>query len=466
MKQLIAIIASLLFSLLFFEKYIGLNLSLFSLVTIAILVFNNPKKFRDKNTLLLTLTYSITAVFVFVQQSSLSIIANCVAFFTLVGAVSEHKNSIYVHWINGIYTTIAGFFHRTFEVNNDTKKVNWKKDIDVLQWVKLIGIPLVFIILFVLLYKNGNPVFENLVSKINFSFVNFQWVLFTVLGYYLFSNISRPIQVEPATSADLRTTNELHKTVNYSEEILKKEKQLGTTLLGLLNLLIILYIITDITYIVSNKAINASALSSQVHNGINTLIASIIIAIGIILYFFRGNLNFYTENKTLKNLTYLWISLNVVLIVLIAIKNQNYITFYGLTYKRIGVHIYILLTLVGLITTFLKVMNIKNLAFLFRRNTQIAFIVLLLCSTINWDHKITTYNLTQAKDFDINYLIRLSDRNAILLHEKKDDIHISYENKNRIDTKYRAYIDKLNIRSWQELSYENFVLDGQSKVYK
>nr|WP_321236243.1 DUF4173 domain-containing protein [uncultured Psychroserpens sp.] len=461
MKHILIIIASFLFSILFFEKSIGLNLSLFSILTIVFLMLYNPQKIRNRTIRLYILAYITTAVFVFIQHSNLSIIANCVAFFTLVGAVSEQKTSIYVNWLNGIYTSVAGYFHRNLEVSTEKENVSWKKDLDLIHVAKLIGIPLLFIIIFVLLYKNGNPMFNDLVNNINFNFINFQWLLFTVLGYYLFSNISKPIPVEPATNKDVKTTNTLYKSDTFSEEKLKKEKQLGTTLLGLLNLLIILYIITDIASLTSIDTTRASVLSSQVHNGINTLIASIVIAIIIILYFFRGNLNFYAENKTLKQLTYLWIILNVALIVLIAIKNQNYITSFGLTYKRIGVHIYILLTLIGLITTFLKVMNIKNMVFLFRTNTQIAFITLILFSAVNWDHTITKYNLNQAQHFDINYLIKLSNRNALLLYEQKDIINISQKNKNRIDTKYWSYVKEVLKSEWQEISFEKFIIDDK-----
>ncbi|WP_040278873.1 DUF4153 domain-containing protein [Psychroserpens damuponensis] len=454
MKHIAIIIASLLFSILFYNKSIGLNLSMFSLITIVILVIYNSEKFKSKTLLLHAFAYALSAIFVFVNHSSLAIIANCAAFFTLVGTVSQSSTSIYVQWFNGIYTTVAGFFHRNFETNEAAQKVDWKKDVDYAHWAKLIGIPLIFSIVFILLYKNGNPIFNDLISKINFDFINIQWVLFTVLGYFLFSNILNPVVVEPATSKDLQTTNELQQTATFSVEKLKKEKQLGTTLLALLNVLLAFYIVTDLMSLSSIETSKASELSNHVHSGINTLIASIIIAIGIILYFFRGNLNFYAENRILKNIAFSWICLNVILIVLIAIKNHIYITSFGLTYKRIGVHIYIVLTLIGLITTFLKVLKIKNLAFLFRRNTQIAFVVLLLCSTINWDAIITTYNLKNADDYDIDYLINLSNRNAIILYELRDDIEISQHNKNRIETKYQNHILNLSQQKWQELSYE------------
>ncbi|MGB3607514.1 MAG: DUF4173 domain-containing protein [Psychroserpens sp.] len=462
MKQIILIIASVLFSILFFEKSIGLNLSIFTVITIAVLAFYNPKKFRKKAVIVHSILYLLTAILVFIQHSNLAIIANCFAFFTVIGAFGDHKTSLYIQWLNGIFTAIAGFFYRNFEVDNTAEKVKRKKDIDVLHLVKLIGIPLVFIILFVLLYKNGNPLFNNLVNTISFKFVNIQWLLFSVLGYFLFSNISKPILVEPATTSDHHIGNELIKSETFSEEPLKKETQLGVTLLGMLNLLIVLYMITDVAYLLSTETKLAADLSKQVHNGIYTLIASIVIAIIIILYVFRGNLNFYRNNKRLKHLTYLWICLNVVLITLIAIKNQDYILSFGLTYKRIGVHVYIFLTLIGLITTFLKVMNIKNLAFLFRVNTQIAFVILIALSSINWDRSITKFNIRNVKNFDVDYLIKLSNQNAIMLHNAKQQIAVSQTTYNRIDNKYRSHLKDLENRKWQEYSYETYQYQQQS----
>lgn len=465
MKQFALIISAFTFSTLFYDKSIGLNLSIFSLVVLLILVLYNPQRFKDKNVILLTVTYLFTGALVFIQNTGLSILANCAAFFTLVGMVSEVRASIYIHWINGMFTTIAGFFYRNFDVSNEDEKVNWKRDIDVLHWAKLIGIPLVFIIIFVLLYKNGNPVFEDLIDQINFDFINFQWLLFSVLGYYLFSNISKPIIVEPATSLDLQISNRLKHKSKATEEQLKKEQQLGTTLLGLLNVLIIIFVITDIISIVNSHDLQSFQMSNQVHKGVNTLIASIIIAIVIILYFFRGELNFYSKNNILKQLTYSWIILNMILVALIAVKNYNYITTFGLTYKRIGVNVYIFLTLIGLISTFIKVLKVRNLAFLFRRNIQVAFVTLMVLSAINWDLTITKYNIKKSKKFiGIDYLISLSERNAYLLYTEKDKLTLPESDLKKIENKFRAYRKAIVHHTWQEHSLESLQLVKTSKT--
>jgi len=463
MKHISILIAAILFSILFYEQSIGLNLALFAIVSMVVLLCQDASPFKEKRVWVIAAAYLFTAVMVFVHDSTLAIVANCISFFTLVGAVSQSGTSIYIYWLNGIYSTIAGAFHRQVDRNDASAKSSWKQHLDLKHLAKLIGIPLVFIILFILLYQHGNPVFEKLIGKISFEFINFQWLLFTLMGYYLFSNMSQPVQVEPATSKDLKLLNALSKSENFSEAPLKKEHQLGTTLLGLLNLLLVFYIITDIVSMSTSEVSAASDLSNQVHNGINTLIDSIIIAIIIILYFFRGNLNFYAENKMLKIISFVWIGLNVVLIGLIVIKNQSYISSFGLTYKRIGVHIYILMTLIGLVTTFLKVLHIKNLAYLFRKNLQVAFTLLILLSGVNWDNTITKYNLTQADDFDISYLINLSNRNATVLEALKNERPISETDKRAIELKYQNYETDLQQRHWQEFTYESFRLNTNSK---
>ncbi len=461
MKHILLVIASLLFSVLFFEKSIGINLLIFSIITLIVLSVYHPQKAKQKENIVYSVVYLLSAIFVFIQDSSLSIFANCVAFFTLVGLFSDHKTSIYINWLNGVFTSIAGLLF--IKVNHPEKKKH-HQNIDLLHLTKLIVIPIVFVVIFILLYKNGNPLFEDMINKINFDFINIQWLLLTILGFYLFINISEPVQVEPATTKDLSLKNELFKSEKFSDEKLKKEKQLGTTLLSLLNLLIGFYLITDIISIQSLDISRASVLSAEVHKGINTLIASIIMAISIILYFFRGDLNFYKENRLLKYLTFLWIIFNVVLVALIFIKNQNYITAFGLTNKRIGVHIYISLVLIGLLTTFLKVVKTKNMVFLFRVNTQIAFCILIALSAINWDHTITNYNLNTAKSYDLNYLIELSDANAILLKEYSKQHTLDPKLNYKIDIKYADYLKKIEEKTWQELSFKEYKMSDTDKA--
>lgn len=462
MKKLTLFIAALLFSTFFYDQSIGLNLFLFSILTVVILFINNQSHFKNRKTQIYTIAYLVTGLTIFFHSSTLSVIANLVAFFTLIGHLSEIKSSIYVNWLNGLYTTIAGFFHRNFTVNQGEIKENDKKDkieIDYLHWAKIILIPAIILIAFIALYKNGNPVFSNIIETIDFGFINIQWLLVAGLGYYLFNNIYAPIEVEPATELDLQTENTLLKTKAFSVSKLKQENQLGVILISLLNALIVLYLITDVAFLSSQQTIAASVFSAQVHSGINALIASIVIAILILLNVFRGDLNFYEQNTTLKRLAFTWIVLNILLVLSIVFKNGQYIYYFGLTYKRIGVIIYLILATIGLVTTLLKINSIKNNWYLLRINTQAAFIILIVSSTINWDYHITNFNFNYAKSMDYDYVISLSNNNTLLLNEQLGNKHLDDDAIRLIEAKYFNYVSRLETNNWQELQYDNFKLD-------
>ncbi|APZ45101.1 hypothetical protein BW723_01775 [Polaribacter reichenbachii] len=452
--KLVILLGAIFFSLLFYQQNFGLNLFLFTVLSIAVLVINNPKSFHKNTIRLNAIGYYITGITIFLYNSNLTIIANIIAFFTLIGSISEHKSSVYINWINGIYTATVAVFTLHFEKINNEKKPVKRKKTDYAYWFKIVGIPLIIAIIFISLYRNGNPKFDELIRKIDFSFINFQWLVLTGLGYYLFYNITNPIQIEPVTSTDLKTGNNLLKEkLKYtSPKKLKGEKQMGIILLSTLNLLIVLFLITDALYLFEIHKMSAPELSEQVHTGVNALIISNLLAIIVILYFFRGNLNFIKDNKNLKVLTFIWISLNLIMILITAIKNIEYIFSFGLTYKRIGVLFFLLLTAIGLITTYFKVTNIKNLWYLVRKNIQIAFMIFIISSTVNWDKIITYYNINNAEVIDLKYLINLSNNNAFLL---KDYIEKNKIKNYKINEKHRNYVSELENNSWQEMVFDN-----------
>ena len=457
MKNLLLLISSIVFSILFFENNLGLNLFLFSIVVTVTLYFLHPQK-RTKTNLYKAIVYIITAIMVFVQHNTLSILTNIISFLWFIGSVSNAKSSFYVQTINGLYTTIAGAFVMQFNKLTDEIQTAKKEKINYVYWFKIIGIPAVVLFVFIVLYRNINPVFDTIISKIDLSFINIQWLLFTGFGYYVMYNISNPLTIEPLTETDVKTSNTLDKNQlkEVPKENLKSENQLGLVLMVLLNILIVFLLITDVIYL-NQKAefISASDLSIQVHNGINALISSIILAIALIVYFFRGNLNFYKHNKNLKIATSSWIFLNVVLVFLTCIKNYQYVYSYGFTYKRIGVFVYLFLAVSGLLFTFIKVNKARNTLFLFRKNIEVVFVVMVISSCVNWDAFITNHNIAHAKGDSLNvpYLLSLPN-NSTALKQHQNSISLK-DFTDEIDAKHQNYLSDLATKSWQEYIYEN-----------
>jgi len=196
---------------------------------------------------------------------------------------------------------------------------------------------------------------------------------------------------------------------------LVSQRRSGEISLILLNAVLIFFIVI---YSIEQFGPQSSSgtLSSEVHERVYVLILSIVMAIAVIMIYFQGLLNFDTQSHLLKKLSFLWIGLNVLLILTVFFRNLEYVAAYGLTFKRIGVFLFLLLSLLGLFTTWIKLKKRKTNIFLINRMVWTAFCVLVVSSLINWSWIVTAYNISHFSNPDWKYLESL-DYNKELLNK-------------------------------------------------
>ena len=107
-------------------------------------------------------------------------------------------------------------------------------------------------------------------------------------------------------------------------------------------------------------------------------------------------------------------------------RNWRYVTEYGLAYKRIGVFIFLVILITGLVFLYLKIKEKRSFFYLLRRNSWAIWSVLLLASIVNWDMVITKFNLSDIpnnKEVDLDFLTyELSDKNLYFLEENSEEI--------------------------------------------
>src|SRR5690606_10821566 len=113
------------------------------------------------------------------------------------------------------------------------------------------------------------------------------------------------------------------------------EKRSGIITLICLNSMLFAFIIIFNVEHFQTTSQQFSAYSSRIHNQINSLIGSIVLAMMVILFYFKGALNFIQNNKILLLLSKIWLGLNGVLVISAAFQNSVYIDALGLTYKRL-----------------------------------------------------------------------------------------------------------------------------------
>lgn len=339
-------------------------------------------------------------------------------------------------------------------------------------------IPLGLFTFFLLIYYLANDKFQGLVDSIIDFFFNSQgqslageqvglfFVGILVVGGVLlnnpFGNYLSDWQNQFSTNLSRIRNRKL--PTYFSPIALKGRFKLSIITLTLLNALICIVNLTDLFYVwFSQRALSAVELSLYVHEGTNLLIFAILVAALVVLVIFRKNLNFFPNNEGLKKLAYIWIGQNIFMVFSVAIRNFQYLSNYGLTHKRIGVFVFLLIVLIGLVTLFLKIRDRKSHYFLWHRNSWAVFLILLVCSFINWNLLITRVNLQSnfIKHLDTHYLINeLSNQNAYLLdrHEAtliQHSVLSSNKIKDRIQEKLRRAGSGRSIYSWNWPYYLN-----------
>jgi Leucine-rich repeat (LRR) protein len=358
----------------------------------------------------------ISGLCVMLYGTTLAFVANIVSLSLMSAFSLSRKSSVILAALYSIYNYLSVIAYMIIDAIMRRKRSD--KPVDAKFWTKFsIGFGIFAIILvFFILYKNSNPLFQDLTKKINFDFISWEWVRFTLLGFvivYAFlyarnfpglykkdSGLSGNIDREIVLSKDNRFFG---KKINVNLEVTS-----GIILLLLLNILLFIVNALDVAYLwITQKLPEGMSYSDYVHQGTGTLIISIILAILIILFYFRGHINFAEKNKSIKTLAYLWMVQNIIVIVSTAYRNILYINEYSLTYKRIGVYIWLVLTLVGIITTIVKIWKHKSNWYLFRQNGWAVYFVLILFACFNWDMVITNYNVKNSKNLDKYYLLNL-----------------------------------------------------------
>jgi Domain of unknown function (DUF4173) len=488
---LITIAGALLITILFHRQALGLNLLLFELLTFGWLWLSKQFSFKGKMQITLGASVLLTAFATVFIYSTYAIAINLLVFFIWVGVlIYPEVKSVTNAFALAFYNMLPA--QTAFFKSLGSSKL---KGYNVGAYIKrtyIYFIPIIIVAIFIAIYRHSNPVFNEIVIKVGqflqdhifslFENLDFLTLLTFIIGILLCSFILFRKAYEPIITLDANGKLELVrvKTQRFNQygqvktgpTALKNEYRAAVFLLFALNAIILVLNIIDINWVWFNFTWNGQYLKQFVHEATFLLIGSILVSIGLVLFYFRNNLNFYSKNKFLKYLSYIWLAQNAVLAVSVVIRNFWYIHYFSLAYKRIGVIVFILLTLYGLYTVFVKVKDRKSATYLFRQNTYALLIVLVVTSLFNWDVIIAKYNFNNAGRafLHLNFMAELSDKALPYMDKplaeledikRKESINPNFEfsQNSYIYLSAEDYYDRIQrrkvmfIKDWEEKSW-------------
>jgi len=467
------------YSTLFWKEKMGLNVLLFGLViTVSVLLQHGVKE--NPYLKLTAFTTLLTAVMVVFNNSLISKIVHICSLMAMLG-FAQNRTLRFIWYallltLFNMLETPKKFLHQ-FNENFGTAF----KPQQMLRNFQFSVLPIGLLGLFYVIYYVANPKFAEISNAF---WTNCWWFLRTYipLPRLLLFGLGGLI-----AGAALWKTSKTYffQQANYQNEelqryypqqrakkfpimALKQEFGQGVLLLGLLNVLLSVVNGIDIRFVWLAKTTGtAQEMRQYVHSGTYLLIVAILLAMTVILYYFRGNLNFYLKNTKLRWLAYGWLVQNAILALSVAMRNIAYIEQYNLAYKRIGVFIFLTLAIVGLFTLFLKIKNQKTMYYLLQRNALAAYLVWNLMSLVNWDIWITQYNLRKGHTagLDAYFLVyEVSDKNLYLLLEhqellKSKNYNLRFDNRlveQKIEKKKRNFVEKQTHYSWLSWNYPDY----------
>ncbi len=486
----ILIISIALYSYLFYQQSPGINFFLFNIFLVIASVLRDNKVLKNTQWIFAAVGSILSSFAIMYYSSPLSIIANVISFCVLASFSLSAGVSVFT----GIFMSIvsvstSGVF--MFIDWAERKRQNIADKISRPAYVNLLIVTTCLIVstIFFFMYKEGNPLFNDFAKDINLDFISFPWIFFTISGLIIMYGFFYNKRFVGIANVDEKNSNTLYADSINEKNFINKlitsdsEKLSGVMLLSILNILLFTVNSLDVTYLWFDGKLPADLKHKDfVHNGVGTLIMSVICAILIILFYFRGRQNFSPANKVIKLLAHVWIIQNVFMIVSTVYRNNMYIGEYGLSYKKIGVYAYLILTMIGLITAYVKIAKIKSNWFLFRSNALIAYALLIIGSLINWDVAITSFNVNKAisegKKVEKYFLLDLSFKNIPQLINMPSDIKTfddmqarNYYNRSRgvsyagfepgLHKKIFDFMKGMEDQKWQSWSYEKQRVFGE-----
>lgn len=430
------LLLAIIFDRLFWHQGIGINFTLFSLLTLAILLVDHGWRGWSASARWSALGAVISAVMVTVQGSTIAIIAAFTTLFTCSAFVLapglRTTTSALITWAADLVMAPIGLASAAGESlpNTPSLRKGWR-------WSRLTIVPLLVLFAFFQLYRGGNSKFDAMTAGFMEGFgvwleAFFESVFTPHTLFLLFAaafaasllmrSVGGWLAEHESGLPDALVRVRLmrpHWKLPLGMAALDRERRMAVVLLVLVNALLLVVNTIDIQWIWFGFAVEPGmSLKEFVHEGTWLLIISILLSMAILLHQFRGNLNFHPKNRVLLMLASAWLVQNFILGVSVFLRNYHYIGFHGLAYKRIGVIVFLVLMLVGLATLFVKIRRRRTFFYLLRVNTWAAFAMLVGLSTIDWDSTIVKYNLAHWNqgEVDVDNYLAMSDKVLPLLY--------------------------------------------------
>jgi|GEM_PF-1434938 len=267
--------------------------------------------------------------------------------------------------------------------------------------LRVVVVPLVVTVLFVLIFVAANPVVEQLAREVSERLGDWLrdfWNLFEaprvalwLFWLLVFAALVRPVAKSWIADRLVRQREQLEPP--REQEADQSDYATALATLVCVNILFLAFNAMDLTYLFLKVSLPAGVSPDEYsHRGCFWLTMGLLLSTAVIGIVFWGRLNFHPRRRVLRALSYVWAAQNGVLAVVALRRIQIYVGYAGLTYLRI-VGIYgVLLVVAGLVLMIVKVHRSRNLLWLIRRDVLAFWVAAVALALTPVDYVCWRYN--------------------------------------------------------------------------
>lgn len=437
------LLTTVLFVVLFYGETPGINLGILGIVYALLTFFTAPKKNKTQ-TFYILFTASVLSSFAFAWYRDFPSLLAVGASLLFLGLKSKTRKLKSLFIIPVFVTNFFTFICRFFSFEKWLPKFNTS---GILQkTIAIILIPAIFIIVFFCIYTYGSNHFATLFENIEFDFNFLDFFGLAILGFFIAFNfwnfsVERFIYKQNHYLNNTFSVQQRSQKASFSFMTFNLERTSGIITFLVLNVMLLFFIFTYNYEQFYEAPKTPSQLSDETHERVVAVIFSIVMAIAVIMFYFKGAFNFDKNAGILKTLAKIWVVLNSVLIFSAMAKNTEYVQELGLTYKRLGVYAFLVLSIIGLVITFIKIQKQKTNAFLFNQMLWYFYGMILVCSYFNWGGMATQYNIMNHKgNFEFLHSLNYNDEMLEQAFPKEMKTKINYD---RVESDKTTFLSKI-----------------------
>ncbi|MGH1376370.1 MAG: DUF4153 domain-containing protein [Alphaproteobacteria bacterium] len=421
---------------LFYGHAMGWTAGLFGIVLVAIFALHNMTFIKSRMGVVITFLTLGQCILQIEKQSLLSFLLMVLGLISLSLMKRDDWKSDAFTWVKLCLSFCLRFMRPLNRFTMAYQRIlsQYTTSSVILTAIRGWFLPLIFSLVFLYLFSNANPIMMNWFDGIDlfwlFSGLSAWRVAFWLIMTSITFAIIRPRLKSRVKCAKSPIYYKKEKSMGFMEWAFSKDAVFRSLII--FNLMFAFQTVMDMNYLWAGSALpEGISYAKYAHKGAYPLIVTALLA-GLFVLITQGSKKEVSASKSIIQLTYLWISQNVLLVLSSIYRTSLYVEIYALTYWRVAAFIWMGLVAFGLIWIIARGFMGKSNTWLINANVITLLTVLYVTSFVNIGGVIAHYNIEHSREvsgkgvnLDTRYLERIGYTSIPYLIEfsKEHKIH-------------------------------------------